>query len=396
MNDKKRSRILYVADKLITPDRIILNSGVLTEGDKILAVGGLSGFSMDNTFELKKFDNAYITPGFIDTHIYGAGGCDCSRLSDSPGTLEEMSRVLGYSGVTGFFPSVVSDAPEKMLQNLNDLAEAIRRPMPGAEPLAINVTGPFINPARSGSQKAEFSQKVDIGFAKELVAAGKGMIKLMTFAPELENSSNLIEYLRSVNIHPSMGYSMADGKQTLDAIDAGANHCTHLFNCMLPLHQRDIGLAGVVLTDSRVAAELIIDGRHVHPRMIEIACNCKLATRIIGISNCTMAFRMPDGLYHTGPTDFKVENGYAHTIDGTLVGTTSMLNTGWHSLMSSGHLPETRAAQAVTLNPAANFDIQDRGLILPGRRADLAIFENNTNRLLATIRRGEVIYSHEK
>ena len=72
-----------------------------------------------------------------------------------------------------------------------------------------------------------------------------------------------------------------------------------------------------------------------------------------------------------------------------------MLNTGWHSLMSSGHLPETRAAQAVTLNPAANFDIQDRGLILPGQRADLAIFENNTNRLLATIRRGEMIYSYE-
>jgi N-acetylglucosamine-6-phosphate deacetylase len=60
--------------------------------------------------------------------------------------------------------------------------------------------------------------------------------------------------------------------------------------------------------------------------------------------------------------------------------------------MSCGHLSETRAAQAVTINPASNFNIEDRGILLPTKRADLAIFERGTNRLLMTVRRGEVIY----
>ncbi len=393
MNEKKRYRVLYTADRLITPDRIIEHAGVLTENGKILAVGGISGFSMDNTFEIKPFDNAYITPGFIDTHIYGAAGCDCSQIAASPHTLEEMSRALGSCGVTGFFPSVVADEPQAMLDNLAALVAAMERPMPGADPLAINIVGPFLNPKRCGSQKVEALREIDLGFARELISAGQGKVKLMTFSPELDGSEKLIEYLRSEGIHPSMGFSLASGEETLRAIDAGANHCNHLFNGMLPLHQRDIGLAGVVLTDYRVAAELIIDGRHVHPRMIEIACHCKRANRIIGISNCTMAFKMPDGSYHTGPTTFNVVNGFSQTMDGTLVGTTTMLDEGWHSLMSYGHLPETRAAQAVTLNPATTFELNDRGILLPGRRADLAIFENSTNRLLTTVRGGEIIYS---
>ena len=249
MNDKKRRRVLYIADNLITPDRTIKNAAVLVEGKKILAVGGLSGFAMDDTFESKRFENAYITPGFIDTHIYGAGGCDCSSIATSPHTLEDMSRVLGTSGVTGFFPSVVSDTPENMLSNLAELARAIRRPMPGAEPLAISIVGPFINPERRGSQKLEVLKKIDLGLAKELIAAGDGLVKLMTFAPELENSEKLIELLVESGIHPAMGHSSADATQALRAIDAGANHCTHLFNCMLPLHQRDIGLAGIEVYD---------------------------------------------------------------------------------------------------------------------------------------------------
>ena len=392
----EKVRRLYVVDYLVTPDEKIENAGVLCDGEKIIAIGGLSGFSLGSQLDLVRFENAYMTPGFIDTHIHGAGGCDCSALEKSPRTLEDMCQTLCRCGVTGFVPTVVANTPDAMISNLGHLVSEMRRMKSGAEPLGVHVEGPFLNPCKSGSQPVELLSGIDLKFAEDIFKTGDGMVKTMTFAPELKNSDRLIELMLEYNVIPSMGHSVADEAETLRAIDAGATRCTHLFNGMQPLHQRDLGLASIVLTDHRVTAELIIDGRHVHPRMVDLACRCKRHDRIIGISDGTMAAMMPDGEYHIGNTPIKVVNGFSQTSTGALAGTTTMLNSGWHSLMSSGHLAETRAARAVTSNPASELKLNDRGYLRPGQRADLAIFERGTNRLLMTVVRGEIAYKSEE
>ncbi|MBR7121560.1 MAG: N-acetylglucosamine-6-phosphate deacetylase [Lentisphaeria bacterium] len=388
---KSRIRRLYLADYLITPDHIIPNGGVLCENEKIIAVGGVSGFSMNEELELFRFENAYITPGFIDTHIHGAGGFDCSRAGASRNDLAAMSAIMGERGATGFFPTVVADEPEKMIANLQILSAAMKNPLPGADAIGINIEGPFLNPEKAGAQPKHLLGKIDLKFAADLIDAGEGLIKIMTFAPELANADKLIELLLSRNVIASMGHSLAGEHETLRAIDAGSTHCTHLFNGMNPLHQRNVGLPGIVLTDDRVTVELIIDGRHVHSRMVDLACRCKTLRQIIGISDGTMASGMPDGSYHIGPSEIIVKNGFSQNSSGKLAGTTTMLDAGWHSLMSCGHLSETKAAQAVTRNPAEHFKLFDRGQLLPGLRADLAVFEHTTNRPLLTVRRGEII-----
>ena len=393
--EKKRVRRLYVANYLITPDRIVKNGAVLCENGSIIGVGGESGFSADSELEIFRLDNAYITPGFIDTHIHGAGGFDCSSCLTSPRDIASMSRLLGERGVTGFLPTVVADHPDKMIKNLQELVKLISCDLPGADAVGINLEGPFLNPKRSGSQPREVLSKIDTGFARELIAACGGKMKIMTLAPELRDSATLIELLVENNIIASMGHSIADEKETLRAIDAGASHCTHLYNGMEPLHQRDIGLAAIALSDARVTVELIIDGRHVHPRMVDLACRCKPAKNLIGISDCTMASGMPDGDYRIGPSEIRVISGFSQSFEGRLAGTTTMLDSGWHSLMSCGHLSETKAAEAVTINPALHFGLDDRGVLLPGKRADLAIFELGTNQALMTVRRGEIIYRRE-
>ena len=393
--EKKRVRRLYVADYLITPDRVIPHGAVLCENQRIIGVGGVSGFTVERELEVFQFANSYIAPGFLDTHIHGAGGCDCSRCMSSPRDLSAMSRILGERGVTGFFPTVVADTKEQMLTNIRQLVKAMQEPLPGADAIAINIEGPFLNPKRAGSQPLEVICGIDPGFARELIAAGEGMVRIMTFAPELPNADKLIQLLKENNVIASMGHSLANETQTLRAIDAGATHCTHLFNGMEPLHQRQVGLAGIALTDDRVTVELIIDGRHVHSRMVDLACRCKPDNRLIGISDCTMASGMPDGTYRIGPSEIRVVGGFSQNPDGKLAGTTTMLDSGWHSLMSCGHLSETRAAEAVTSNPARHFGFDDRGILLPGKRADLAIFELGSNRPLMTVRRGEHIYRAE-
>jgi len=393
--EKKRVRRLYIADYLITPDRLIPHGAVLCENERIIGVGGVSGFTVEREIEVCRFNRAYIAPGFLDTHIHGAGGCDCSRCMTSPCDLAAMSRILGERGVTGFFPTVVADSKELMLENIRQLVRAMRQPLPGADALAINIEGPFLNPKRAGSQPHEVLCSIDPVFAKELIDAGEGMVKIMTFAPELRDAEKLIQLLKENNVIASMGHSLANESQTRRAIDAGATHCTHLFNGMEPLHQRQVGLAGIALTDDRVTVELIIDGRHVHSRMVDLACRCKPGHRLIGISDCTMASGMPDGDYRIGPSEIRVIGGFSQNAEGKLAGTTTMLDSGWHSLMSCGHLSETRAAEAVTITPARHFGFDDRGILLPGKRADLAVFELGSNRPLFTVRRGEQIYRAE-
>ncbi len=389
---KTRIRRLYVADYLITPDHIIHNGAVLCENSKIIAVGGVSGFNLKEELEIFHFENSYITPGFIDTHIHGAGGFDCSQCRKSANPLSAMSTILGDRGVTGFFPTVVADHPDVMIANLRDLVEEMKKSLPGADAVGINIEGPFLNPDKSGSQPHNVLQKIDLALASDLIDAGENLVKVMTFAPELENADKLISLLRERNVIASMGHSIAQESETLRAIDAGANHCTHLFNGMMPLHQRQVGLPGIVLTDDRVTVELIIDGKHVHSRMVDLACRCKPLHQIIGISDGTMASGMPDGNYHIGPSEIIVKNGFSQSKGGKLAGTTTMLDAGWHSLMSCGHLSETKSAQAVTCNPSGHFGLTDRGSLLPGQRADLAIFEKGSNRTLLTVRRGEIIY----
>ena len=392
---KTRIRRLYVADYLITPDHIIRNGAVLCENSKIIAVGGLSGFSRSEELEIFTFDNAYITPGFLDTHIHGAGGFDCARVRDSLKPISAMSAILGERGATGFFPTVVADEPHKMIANLRDLVAAMQQELPGADAVGINIEGPFLNPEKSGAQPRAYLREIDLKLASDLIDAGENLVKVMTFAPELKGAEELISLLRERGVIASMGHSLAGENETLRAIDAGANHCTHLFNGMNPLHQRQMGLPGIVLTDDRVTVELIIDGRHIHSRMVDLACRCKPLRQIIGISDGTMASGMPDGAYHIGPSEILVKEGFSQTSAGKLAGTTTMLDSGWHSLMSCGHLSETKAAQAVTCNPAEHFGLFDRGELLPGKRADLAVFETGSNRPLMTVRRGEVIYRAE-
>lgn len=388
----KKLRRLYVVDYLLTPHQRIDHGAVLCENNRILAIGGISAFAMEPELEVHKFSNSYLTPGFIDTHIHGAGGFDCSSAGDSINAITEMSRILAERGVTTFVPTVVADVKEAMLENLSLLADLVDQPMNGAVAGMLNIEGPFINPLKRGAQAEKAIRPIDLGFTRELLAAGRGKVKLMTFAPELKQSEALVELLVEAGVIPSMGHSVADDLETLRAIDAGASHCTHLFNGMPPLHQREISLANIALTDNRVTVEMIIDGRHVHPRMVDLACRCKPANQIVGISDCTMAAGMPNGFYRIGPSTIRVENGFTQTSQHILAGTTTMLDSGWHSLMSCGHLSEKQAAAAVTCNPAESLGLADRGELLPNKRADLAIFECGTNRPLMTIRNGEIVY----
>ena len=275
---------------------------------------------------------------------------------------------------------------DKMIALTAKLAELVEDSYEGADPCAINLEGPFINVRKCGSQNPEAICSIDMGYARELIAAGNGRIKLLTFAPELKDADKLIELLLENGVIPSMGHSIASPEEVLRAIDAGARRCTHLYNGLPPLHHRISSITDVVLTHNDIAVELIVDGAHIDPRMVDITARVKPNDKIIGISNA-IEFENTDGSRY-----FKKEDGLVYTRSGVIAGTTMTLETGWAHLKNYSNMPGNLAAACFTSNPAQDLGLITRGEIRPGKRADITFFDLETNNVCMTVSNGSIVY----
>ena len=385
-----KNRKLFLADYCLTPFEKIPSGGILCEKDKILATGSASAFSKyEEGLEIVDMTGCYAMPGFIDSHIHGSGPFDTADAGEGLFDLAGMSRRLAMHGVTSFMPTLVSLPGEKMLSALESIADAIAKGCPHAEACGIHIEGPFLNPEKRGSQDKSSLRLFDPVFLNEMIRAGKNHIKVMTFAPELEGSAELVETLLQNGIIPSMGHSLAGERDTMRCIEAGARRCTYVFNGMPPLHHRTVSLTSVALTDDRVSVELIVDGMHVHPRMIDLVARCKPEDKLIGISNAVSpGASSPDGA--------EDNVGIVKNREGIITGSTLTLENSWLQLMSFTRMDQSRAAACFTSNPAADLGLITRGELRPGKRADIAFFDTRTNQVRMTVSRGGIVYSKER
>ncbi|MCF7792023.1 MAG: N-acetylglucosamine-6-phosphate deacetylase [Victivallales bacterium] len=395
MNDKNShtNRTLFITDYCFTPHRRIKNAAILCENERITAIGNESSFSQDTGMNIYDLRNTYAVPGFIDTHIHGTGGFDSTTADERTEDFNLMCNTLAGHGVTYFLPTIISRPEKKFISSITAFNDLLKLKHTGAEPLGIRLEGPYISKKKGGSQNAGYIRNIDLGELKEIVSAGQGNIKIMTFAPELKNSIKLIEILRENGIIPSMGHTaVEDEKTVLKAIDAGATHVTHLYNGMPLMHHRSVGLAGVAMTDDRVTTEIIIDGYHIQPRMIDIVSRTKPKNKIIGISDAIQGAGLKDGTYHLGKTQISVEHGRAFTNNGTIAGTTITLEKGWNNLVCYSQLDMKDAAACLTINPATLMNLKHVGELKAGSCADIVFFNKNTNKPVLTARNGKIIY----
>lgn len=382
-----KNRTLFLTDYCLTPHVHIPNAGILCEEKKIIAVGGASAFSLDEPgLHVIDLTDAYATPGFIDSHIHGGGSYDTAKALEPDADINILCRHLATHGITTFLPTLMSYPRDKMIALTAKLAELVEDSHEGADPCAINLEGPFINVRKCGSQNPEAICSIDMGYARELIAAGNGRIKLLTFAPELKDADKLIELLLENGVIPSMGHSIANPEEVLRAIDAGARRCTHLYNGLPPLHHRISSITDVVLTHNDIAVELIVDGAYIDPRMVDITARVKPNDKIIGISNA-IEFENTDGSRY-----FKKEDGLVYTRSGVIAGTTMTLETGWAHLKNYSNMPGNLAAACFTSNPAQDLGLITRGEIRPGKRADITFFDLETNNVCMTVSNGSIVY----
>jgi N-acetylglucosamine-6-phosphate deacetylase len=336
----------------------------------------------------------YLLPGFIDIHTHGGKGVDFNH-ADADG-VRAVARFFASRGVTSFLPTILTDSPETMLRQLARVTEpSVLADCP--EILGIHLEGPFLCEHYKGAQPAEYLRACDSALFARFQNAARGMIRLLTLAPEVEGAVELTRELVSQNVRVSLGHSAASYEQAMAAIEAGATCTTHIMNAMKLQHMHDPAILTAVL-ETDVYAEMICDGFHLHPPIVRFLIKAKGRDRMIAVTDSIMAAGLPDGHYTLGVNEVIVEGGDAKVIGtGMRAGSTLTMDRALRNIGEYTRLPLGQAARFLSENPAKMLGIFDRtGSLETGKLADIVALDNAVEGSLhvaMTIARGKISYT---
>ena len=355
-------------------------------------------------------ENTTLTAAFLDIHTHGALNHDV--MTASPSDLSELQSFLANHGVAHYLPTTVTASIDETLYALDNLATQIESTTPTNEatPIGIHLEGPFLSHAKRGVHAPDKLQPPSIDLFNRFQAAARNHIKLLTIAPEpgapgpdsrtrvstepQPSALDLIHHATTLGVRVSLGHSNATAAQTLAAIAAGATSATHTFNAMRPLDHREPGILGTVLTTDRLYAELICDGIHVAPALVQLWLRAKGLTHAILVTDSMSATGMSDGNYTLAGQPVTVADHKAVLTDSptTLAGSILTMDAAVANLQTFTNATLGQAIQLASHNPAAMLGQPALTAIAPGSPANLNRF-NAAGHLTATYLSGEKLKS---
>jgi N-acetylglucosamine-6-phosphate deacetylase len=366
---------------------------VIIEGDRIADVvpGATSAGTAAQHYDLSGY---VIVPGFVDVHVHGVDGSD---VLDAPDALTKIAAGLPKYGVTAFCPTTVACSAAVLERTLDSVRHLRAQPSAlGAQVIGAHLESNFVNPEYKGAQPGEYLYRPSSEEAEPIlreILRSRQSVSVVTLAPELDGALDMIPSLAEAGIRVSLGHSGASFEIAAAAVDAGARHATHLFNRMPPLHHRDPGLAGAVLTRDEVAAEIICDGMHVRSPMIQIAIAAKGPDRIMAITDGTAASGLGEGgVASLGGRRICVRHGAAYLDDGTMAGSVATMDLVFRFLVQHVGLSLSAASRLCSNTPAAALALHDRGAIVTGGVADLVVLDRELA-VKQTYVAGRLVYS---
>lgn len=379
--------ILLRNGRVVLRNDVSEKSSVFIENGKVSIVG--DGNEISKTEKELDSSNLYVYPGMIDVHNHGAVGVDVN--SADAGGLIEAGRFLARNGVTAWLPTLVPDSVENYQKTIDAIDRVFEMQDEGftgaARVVGVHYEGPFVNEKQCGALRTRFFRNFKNGDeAGDLPRLrNENAVHLITLAPEIEGGIKLIENLRKKNWIVSIGHTRADIETLERAFGAGARHITHFFNAMTGVHHRDVGVAGWGLTKREVSCDIIADGVHVAPEMLEFAYRNKTAEKMMLISDSVSPCGLGDGDYEIWGEKIAVVKGKTQNERGSIAGSViTMLDAA--RMMKSLGISAIEISQMASLNPARLLGIErDCGSIEVGKRADLTAIDENGEVVLTVI-----------
>jgi N-acetylglucosamine-6-phosphate deacetylase len=383
--------------RLVLPDRVVEDGWLRTDGERIAAVGagnadehpdgsgngahhgGTAG--PDDAVDLS---GHYVVPGFVDMHVHGGGGG-----AFSPGRIGEARDAVAFHlahGTTTIMASTVTDTLPDLERYVAELAELVEDGLLAG----IHLEGPFIARSRCGAHDPNLLRDPEPSAVRRLIKAGRGAVRMVTLAPELEYGLEATGLLADAGVIAAFGHTDATYSEAGGAIARGARVATHVFNAMRPVHHREPGPVTAALEHDEVFVELVNDGMHVHPSVVGLVFAAAGAHRVALITDAMEAAGAADGRYPLGPLTVEVSGGAVRVAGtDTLAGSTLTMDNALRNTVLSVGVPIEEAAVSAALTPARALGLDDRiGSLEAGKYADLAVLDGDL-RVVRVMRRGQ-------
>lgn len=306
------------------------------------------GIIKDITDTNEKPEAELIVPAFVDLQVYGAGGRLLSVFPDTT-TLQVMHEHHIQNGTAFFMPTVATNTTQVM----HNCIEAIRNywHQGGQGVIGLHLEGPWLNPEKRGAHIENLIYSPSLQQVQQLLEYGKGIIKMITIAPEV-CGSEVVDYLLAQDIVVSAGHSNASYQQAMGAFNKGIPAITHLYNAMSGLQHRNTGMVGAAFLHSSVKASIIPDGIHVSFEALRIA-NQLMGNRLFAITDAVTETN--EGPY----THQLAENKYES--NGVLSGSSLSMHQCLLNLIHAAQILDTDALCMCSIRPAKLVNI-DMGI----------------------------------
>lgn len=333
----------------------------------------------------------FVSPGFIDVHIHGAGGHD--TMDGTFEAINEISKTICKYGTTSFTPTTMTMPADDILKSMLSIKKAKLEGTDGAIVLGAHLEGPFISPSAIGAQNPNYLIPPSYENFKSMTGDAIDSVISITMAPEVAGAKELASILSSKGIRCSIGHTKATYEEAIDGIKCGFCHSTHIFNAMTGFSHREPGVVGATF-DSYITTETISDGIHISYPSLRIAYKQKGTDKTLLVTDAMCACGMPDGTYALGGQPVIVKNGAARLENGALAGSILTLNKAIKNIYDNTDYPLYEIVKMASHNCAKYCRIDDRkGQIKENFDADLTIFDENID-VKMTIIGGKIVYNN--
>ena len=370
---------------VLGPARIALGDGTAVVGRIAVERGRIVNLLLgEGPSDLVPPAGATISPGLIDVHTNGAEDVLFNR--DQGNAVDVAARAYAHMGATGFVAAVMTAPWESMMHAGGEVSEAANQLEEsaqhlGARCLGVHFEGPFLNPKFRRVHRADWIAHASLERAHEMIEACRGALVMVTMAPEMDGVDDVARLFFDQGIVCSAGHTSARYREGMLAIGLGFRTLTHAFNAMPPLDHRDPSLLAAFMQETRTTVQVICDGFHVSPPMID------LLYRSLGDRLVLTTDNMPPA-----GSNYRIEGGVVRSEDGTIAGSALHIDQAVRNLMMYTDIPFESAVVHATRSPAILLGLErEMGTVAAGRRADLTVWDEHVQPI-ATIVGGHAVH----